>query len=410
MNRNWVRFICFSLIFLLLFSWGNFAMKDAGLGWTEFYQLPENSVDVVILGNSHNFQTFQPQIINDIVPVNSYTLGISGENIFISYYELREILKYQKPKTIVLETFTLDLTDMKMPAYIFSFLDFGVWDFNKAAIAARFLPLDQLQSVVPILRTRIDWNNPGQFVKILADSFKPKKDTINPQDLGYLPLQYIIPADIYQSAKTLSAPSHHLSLAENEKYLLKFIELCNKEDIQLVFATSPVVKISGDQFKYYQPFELSTFADEHHLTRVTFDQTRLNRLHYYNLSHVNTLGSVITSIDLALAISKELNLPVDQEKLQYFQSFIFTDYDLTQSGNRYNVKLLPENADAPLDYRFTVIGAEGQGVVDRSDWQRNNGYEFSLTEPGEYCIEIEIRNPSGDYSLKIIFRIYYDGT
>ena len=408
MNKNWIRFGCFSAIFLLLFSWGNLAMKDVSAGWAEFYELPPNSVDVVFMGNSHNFQTFQPQIIDDIIPIDSYVVGINGESIIVTYFELRDILKYQRPKLVVLETFALDLTDMKLPGHIFAFVDLGFWNFNKAAVAARYLTTETAQSIFPLLRTRVNWNSPAPFFELLTDSFQLKDETLEDQTRGYYPANNVIPEDVYLSAGTLPTPVNHQSLTENEKYLQKIIHLCEKMDIQLILTTAPVLKITGSQFEFYKPFDVSKFAVQNNLKWITFDQTKLNHLHFSNLSHVNSFGSIFTSVDMALAISRTMNLPVNEEKLHYYQSYLFTDYSIRHIGTEYTINLIPQNPNELLEYRFKITGVDDNKVVLFSDWQKSNNCIFTLNRSGSYIIEVDIRNPSGEYSMNTLFSTYYD--
>jgi hypothetical protein len=80
---------------VLAFRWG---------GWKDFYKLPKNSVDILFIGNSHNYMTFQPQVVDDLLSMNSYVLGVPGESAVMTYFELNTALRYQHPRIIVFET------------------------------------------------------------------------------------------------------------------------------------------------------------------------------------------------------------------------------------------------------------------------------------------------------------------
>ena len=75
----------------------------------DFYRLKRNSVDVLFLGSSHVMSSFNPQVIYDNYGIVSYNLGSEQQSLLTSYYWLREALKYQKPKVVVLDTYLLFL-------------------------------------------------------------------------------------------------------------------------------------------------------------------------------------------------------------------------------------------------------------------------------------------------------------
>ncbi len=408
MSKNWMRFSLFSILFILVFSWVNSAVKSGSAVWKSFYQLPHDSLDVLFLGNSHNFATFQPQVIDDILPINSFTVGTSGESIVLSYYELRNILKTQKPKLVVLETFSLDLTDMQNPAYIFEFLDAYRWDLDRSAVAARFLSLEKMPSIFPIFRTRIDWNDPGEFFNRLFHPFSQTTDAQIDLQRGFIPDAKVIPIEQYLSAHELAQPVNDQPLTENEIYLDKLYALCKEHNIQLVLTTAPVVKISGDQFQYYSSFDAIAFTQKNHLDLITFDSSDFSSLQFSNLTHVSPFGSMITTLELAEIISLKLDLPMDQEKLQYYRSFLFSDYSISHSDNDYVLTLIPKNEDLTLDYRFSIIEVASEKTMIISDWQRNSDFQFTLKKSGDYKIKVELRNLSGDYSMSADFSVNHE--
>lgn len=72
--------------------------------YSNFYRLPEESVDVIFLGSSHSLNAFIPQELYNEYGITSYNLSSPGQPPLVSYYWLKETLKTQKPKTVVLDT------------------------------------------------------------------------------------------------------------------------------------------------------------------------------------------------------------------------------------------------------------------------------------------------------------------
>ena len=61
----------------------------------EFYQLEKNSVDVLFLGSSHAVTAFDPCVLYENWGLTSYNLGSEQQSLLISYYWLKEALRYQ---------------------------------------------------------------------------------------------------------------------------------------------------------------------------------------------------------------------------------------------------------------------------------------------------------------------------
>ncbi len=72
-----------------------------------FYQMKKDSVDVLFLGSSHAASGFNPQEIYNHAGIRSYNLGCEQQSLLVSYYWLKEALKYQKPKAVILDTYML---------------------------------------------------------------------------------------------------------------------------------------------------------------------------------------------------------------------------------------------------------------------------------------------------------------
>lgn len=68
-----------------------------------FYELDKNSIDVLFLGSSVAVNNFIPQVLYDEYGISSYNLGSEQQSILLSYYWLKEALRFQSPKVVVLE-------------------------------------------------------------------------------------------------------------------------------------------------------------------------------------------------------------------------------------------------------------------------------------------------------------------
>lgn len=84
-----------------------FKHADGIYNLKKFYELEDNTVDVLVLGSSHSFADINTGALWDEYGMASFDLGGAQQPIWNSYYYLKEALKTQTPKVIVLEGFKL---------------------------------------------------------------------------------------------------------------------------------------------------------------------------------------------------------------------------------------------------------------------------------------------------------------
>ena len=86
------------------------ASKNNINAWTksrydEFYALEDNKVDMVFIGSSHAYCTFDPENFDSVFGTLSWQLGTPLQNYDTSYFVLKEVYKTQRPKVVVLELY-----------------------------------------------------------------------------------------------------------------------------------------------------------------------------------------------------------------------------------------------------------------------------------------------------------------
>lgn len=119
MRRHWkfaakvCIFLC--ILWLLLYTYFHiitpkFLYNDSWPTTTTylgFYEMEKNSIDVLFFGSSHCAAAFIPQEIYDKYGIRSYNLSCEQQNMITSYYWLKEALRFQKPKAVVLDCLML---------------------------------------------------------------------------------------------------------------------------------------------------------------------------------------------------------------------------------------------------------------------------------------------------------------
>lgn len=97
-------------LFLRLHQVFNYKYYDGPSQLSAFYELPGNTVDVLNLGSSRMFENVNPAILWDDYGIASFDLCASSQPLWNTYYFLKEALKTQSPRLILLDTYFTSMT------------------------------------------------------------------------------------------------------------------------------------------------------------------------------------------------------------------------------------------------------------------------------------------------------------
>lgn len=107
--------VCFLLLLALALGWadGVLALKsDQGIYQIQgLYEQERNSIDVLVVGSSHAFYGVDPGTLWDEYGVAAYDLGAGNQTLWSSYFYLKEALRTQRPKVVVLEAYMATLSE-----------------------------------------------------------------------------------------------------------------------------------------------------------------------------------------------------------------------------------------------------------------------------------------------------------
>ena len=101
-----IIFICI-LACLLVVAYRVLSWKDTSgdyLSTTKrLYSTEENTMDVVFAGSSHCYCSITPSILWEQYGISGFVMATSGQDRESTYYHIKEVLKTQNPKVIVVE-------------------------------------------------------------------------------------------------------------------------------------------------------------------------------------------------------------------------------------------------------------------------------------------------------------------
>lgn len=150
-----LRCLCFTLILFLVLGGINHVLEPKYYLRTEawpstpvfrgFYEMEPDSVDVLVLGSSVSMNNLVPQKLYDDCGIRSYNLSSEQQSPAVSYYWLREALRFQTPKLVIFEPLMLQDLHPTLP------LNASKWLTMVPLLAMRWSPV-KLEAVRDICR------------------------------------------------------------------------------------------------------------------------------------------------------------------------------------------------------------------------------------------------------------------
>lgn len=214
-----------------------------------FYLQEEDTVDVLLVGSSHIYCNVNTGELWDTYGMSAFNLGGAEQPYWNSYYFIKEALKTQRPKAIVLS--------VTIPGIRFDEYQSEVWlttnlygmHWNKNRIdnnKVSALPESFWRILIPMNTIH------GRYTDLKKDDFVDKNYNIAYKGFDYRAT--IVPFDTPDiSGVTEMTPM----IEKQEIYLRKIIELTKEENIPLLLVSVPYVVSEDAQKVYNYEFEIA---------------------------------------------------------------------------------------------------------------------------------------------------------
>lgn len=291
------RWAALSLIFVLtgLLMFGkisNILRKKTGAASDmihSFYNLEENSLDVLCMGSSHGYSSFQPNVLWSEQGMTSYVMCSPRQTAASTYYLLQEALCTQKPKVLLLETyyfFTAEkYTDEESLRMAFDGVKLGKAKHEMISdLLAKKDWKEKLSYYIPFLKYHGRWN------ELENNDFHSKT---------YLKGS-IFDFTVYEmeEPKLVDMPQ---TLSKNvRRYLKKIRQLCEEQDIELILYTAPYsYQKAEDAESFYLKQGMNSavkeYCEKHDIPYFDFQSSIETGIDYTqdfrDYAHMNTRGA-----------------------------------------------------------------------------------------------------------------------
>lgn len=214
--------------------------------YNQFYKMQENTIDALFFGSSVAANAFIPQEIYNQYQIRTYNLATEQQSVFLSYYWLKEALRFQSPKVVILDTRFLFDIHPETPintneGLTRNCLDPMKWSKVKMEAVSELCKLDPAHSELSFYLTNIRFHDRW---KAIQDHDMLFSDLQHNELKGYAPIKWYGP----QEYTTFDHSGDYKKRVEPKPvmvtYLDKMVQLCKDHDIQLVLLSLPGNKMS----------------------------------------------------------------------------------------------------------------------------------------------------------------------
>jgi hypothetical protein len=252
-----------------------------------FYEQENDTVDVLLLGSSHSGMNLDTDVLWTEFGMPSYALWGSVQPFWNSYHFLIEALKTQSPSVVVLDvyaaTFQKEYSDDARRVTNIAGMKLSANKIEAIKVSTEEERWTDLLLGMPIYHTRYDELSQNDFSHFpWSEGLTEEKGSGCRYGIGKCTIR-----DVSQIEKC--EPLHE----KQEEYLLKIIDLCEKENLPLLLVTTPTVTRTAEQ-PYYN--SVAKIAEEKKVPYLNFNlmdnETGITEADYWTDNvHLNTEGT-----------------------------------------------------------------------------------------------------------------------
>lgn len=300
---------------------------------SSFYELPEDSVDILIIGTSSIWEGLSPLILYDELGVTSYVRGSARQNAQVTYLNLKESLNTQSPDIVVCGVMSM-ITEYDIDeneSWLRMGFDYKKLSFDKIEVAKAIVEESNWQTlqsyIFPIARYHSRW----------LDALKQGKSGTK-GEYSYTHGQYAL----FVQRVGIDVSEQHLDDATEVELIddamiwyQKIADLCEKENIELIFVAMPRISwtlgshnaVSSAAEKLggmaYIDYNYNGIMEEYGIDYAT---------DFYDPYHLNARGSVKATKYLAKYLKDNCNVGEseisDSHREQYEDDLARFKYEL----------------------------------------------------------------------------------
>ena len=423
---KWFSGIIFIMVFIILSYGLAFALVPKGnysrMTMREMYS-DKKDFDVVFAGASLSNRDINPYIMDKELGVNTFNYAFSQQMFVGTYYSLKEMFNYHKPKLIVLtvdpDNFTSKeekpIVFLSVSLYMKSFLNKLEYYFASSQDGSyldRLFPWRGYDVKSPL---DVVNNIYGKFDSFYTDYPKPGQvEAMENNKNGYVGKGFVKvdPSDEKGTLNydNLKLPPANKNISDintkDTEYLKKISQLCKENNCELILLSTPFPTFQILRVKNYFEFDkkVADIAKDLNIEYYNYNLIKpevfkLKNNYFSDTEHLNTIGAEAFSKSLAAFVKKRQNGD-DMSKYFYKQDEYYASIDYVSSAWfnwKKNGSIITLSGDSlhgskvTPEYQFVLLDSEtGQEHIIR-DYDKNPDFVFDSESYKKFKIRVNAR-------------------
>lgn len=284
-----------------------FVTPDVDYGQS-FHSLPEDSMDIIVLGSSHAQYSFVPSFVYEDTGLYSYVLGSPCQPLEVSYEMLKEAYKTQNPKLVILEVYTaMPLRKICEADVCYVSAQYQMTGDEKYN-TINYLEKSKAKEYYNVfLNNHNNWKNFDSIEDFKINDVHLKKDENISDTFGYVEMGLETPVENYWYPISFDdIESMKLDTLDLES-LNNIYKLCKENDTELLLYKTPIDSMDEENQAYLNA--VWDWANEKNIRYIDFlniaKDIDFNMVFHSDSYHANYAGaSIITKYLVENAINE----------------------------------------------------------------------------------------------------------
>lgn len=369
--------VLFLIVGVLTISMGFLFISEnpSDSSWNAFYKQKKNTIDFLFFGNSHLGNGLDLSIVNSKTKSKVYSLYGWGQTLPQTYYNVKEALKYQTPKLIVIETFVIsefskNLFDKQERIPKIQSFDAKKFGYVKIEEFKDLYEKDGIDKFPAFITNHSNWSEEGLVVENLIEKLKP-----NPKSdyyFGCLNSTQILNRKKIKVYREKDFNKHKYNISEHQlSYFNKIVALAKEKDIEVLLVTIPFFKEYRKRIDYESMHNsMANLALENNINYIDFNRVYSGFDNTYFMDdvvrsnqHLNYKGDIAVSNYLSNYINKNYNFELNNANESLPEYFLYNNVnkESLENGDRFIGNL--ETINDTRELRFPIKQGDSSSVV-----------------------------------------------
>ncbi len=314
-----IRLVLFSFLAVLLIGYATYVLtpkNDYGIcSMVNLYRQPEQSVDVLAVGTSMVYAGVNPNVLWADYGIAAYDLCSAEQPFWISYYVIREALKTQCPKVILLDAKPAVYTQEYSRRGRTILSTFGIRGMENrvgAILACVEQPSDALDYILGLPQVHSNY----ETVTWSDFAIPPSNGGRGENWKGFIEMDVV---EHHQRPSMVWTDVKRSMSDKEEQYARKIFELCQEKGIQVLLIGLPNPDYAGDHMYYNALWAL---AEEYGVAGINYNDPNLRfglrySSDFADWQHLNVKGSITLSHKLGEDLLERFELPDHRDDPAY---------------------------------------------------------------------------------------------